>query len=76
MLTLGRLGWNVRTLNFSNITVQERSNAEMYYLSRIAKELGEALEENGEEVKRRHPRWAELCRCMYLPPEICSFSLG
>ena len=36
MLTLARLR-NLKTLNFSNISAAERTNAEMYYLSRIGK---------------------------------------
>ncbi|KAL2165432.1 hypothetical protein VTH06DRAFT_730 [Thermothelomyces fergusii] len=63
MLTLARLP-SLRMLNFSAITPAERADAEMFYLSRIARQLatvpeGDAAAEAA--VLRRHPRWAELC---------------
>lgn len=63
MLTVGRLSWRVRLLNFTTITIQERTNAELYYLGRIAKELAEVAEGEEEEIiVRQHPRWSELCK--------------
>ncbi|KAK3329302.1 hypothetical protein B0H66DRAFT_585817 [Apodospora peruviana] len=60
MLLLARLP-ALKTLNFSTITAADRTNAEMYYLSRIARQLS-AVPETGEaEVLARHRRWAELC---------------
>ncbi|KAL7270016.1 hypothetical protein RUND412_007293 [Rhizina undulata] len=62
MLTVGRLLMDVTLLNFSKITVLERTNAELYYLSRIAREIAEAGgEEKGDEVVKHHARWTELC---------------
>ncbi|KAI9814468.1 MAG: hypothetical protein M1827_003324 [Pycnora praestabilis] len=68
MLTLARLG-NLRQLNFSNITQQERTNAEMYYLSRIAKELAAVPEKEEESITAQHKRYAELSE-LYGPPII------
>ncbi|KAI9783912.1 MAG: hypothetical protein M1816_001122 [Peltula sp. TS41687] len=68
MLTLARLPC-LKILNFSNITPQERTNAEIYYLSRITKEL-EAVSENEEnQVIQNHPRYSTLCE-LYGPPTI------
>lgn len=60
MLMAARLP-SVRTLNFSNITTADRTNAEMYYLSRIARQLSTAPEAEEAQVLARHRRWAELC---------------
>lgn len=60
MLTLARLG-NVKSLNFSNITPAERTNAEMFYLSRIGKEMAEVPEEDEKLVTSQHKRFDELC---------------
>ncbi|KAF8476238.1 hypothetical protein BDZ91DRAFT_844867 [Kalaharituber pfeilii] len=62
MLTLGRLSWKVRILNYSTITMQERTNAELYYLGKIAKEMAEVPETEEQSVLENHPRWAELCK--------------
>ncbi|KAF8458977.1 hypothetical protein BGX38DRAFT_1084780 [Terfezia claveryi] len=63
MLTVGRLSWKVRLLNFTTITIQERTNAELYYLGRIAKEMAEVAQGEEEElIVRQHPRWNELCK--------------
>jgi hypothetical protein len=62
MLLVARVP-GLRTLNFSSITPADRANAEMFYLSRIARQLA-AVEEGSEaerEVLRSHRRWAELC---------------
>lgn len=60
MLLLARLP-NLKTLNFSTITTADRTNAEMYYLSRIARQLAAVPESAEAEVLARHRRWAELC---------------
>ncbi|KAJ4417757.1 hypothetical protein N0V85_001728 [Neurospora sp. IMI 360204] len=60
MLMAARLP-SVRTLNFSNITTADRTNAEMYYLSRIARQLSTTPEADEAQVLARHRRWAELC---------------
>lgn len=60
MLLVGRLP-NLKTLNFSTITAADRTNAEMYYLSRIARQLSAVPETLEGEVLARHRRWGELC---------------
>ncbi|KAK3300088.1 uncharacterized protein B0H64DRAFT_6902 [Chaetomium fimeti] len=64
MLTLARLP-ALRTLNFSAVTPADRADADMFYLSRIARQLA-AVPEGGDTkeegvVLARHRRWAELC---------------
>ncbi|KAM5380213.1 hypothetical protein ACJZ2D_003664 [Fusarium nematophilum] len=60
MFAVARLA-SLKSLNFSQITAADRTNAEMFYLSRIAKQLA-AVPENAEaEVLALHPRYAELC---------------
>lgn len=68
MLLLARLP-NLKTLNFSTITQADRTNAEMYYLSRIARQLSAVPESAESEVLKRHRRWAELCE-VYGEPAI------
>lgn len=60
MLTLARLG-NLKVLNFSKISTQERVNAEMFYLSRIGQELAKVPENQEAIVISRHKRYSELC---------------
>ncbi|AEO53244.1 hypothetical protein MYCTH_2294310 [Thermothelomyces thermophilus ATCC 42464] len=60
MLTLARLP-SLRILNFSTITPADRADAEMFYLSRIARQLASVPESGEAAVLRRHRRWAELC---------------
>ena len=65
MLTLARFG-NLRTLNFSTITPQDRLNGELYYLSSVEHEF-EASSAQGQvwstaQVNSKHPRYLELCR--------------
>ena len=67
MLTVGRLSWKVRLLNFTTITMQDRTNAELYYLNKIAKELGEVAEDQKEIVIKNHPRWGDLCKAHGTP---------
>lgn len=61
MLTLARFPSTLRTLNFSNISLQDRSNAEMYYLSLIGKTLSATSEEEEPSILAEHPRYSELC---------------
>lgn len=68
MLTLARLP-NLKALNFSNISAQERTNAEMFYLSRIAKALAEVPESQEQNIISQHRRFNELCE-IYGPPTI------
>lgn len=61
MLTLSRFPNSLRTLNFSAISAQDRSNAEMYYLSLIGKELSATTSTDEPNIIATHPRYAELC---------------
>ncbi|KAJ5183595.1 hypothetical protein N7492_001211 [Penicillium capsulatum] len=69
MLTLSRFPPNLRTLNYSAISPQDRSNAEMYYLSLIGKELSATSPEEESGVLAAHPRYSELCD-LYGEPNI------
>lgn len=60
MLTLARLA-NLTTLNFSTITSADRTNAEMFYLSRIGKAIAAFPEGQEALVIKQHPRYQELC---------------
>ncbi|KAH0542747.1 hypothetical protein FGG08_002886 [Glutinoglossum americanum] len=72
MLTLARLK-GLKSLNFSNITPQERTNAEMYYLSRIGRALAAVLEADEPRVLLQHRRYSELCE-LYGPPVVTRVS--
>lgn len=60
MLTLARLP-GLRALNFSAVAPADRTNAEMFYLSRIARQLSSAPPADEPAVLARHRRWADLC---------------
>lgn len=68
MFTIARIG-QLNSLNFSKITVDDRSNAEMFYLSRITKQLAAIPEAAEATVLDLHPRWAELCE-IYGEPDV------
>lgn len=68
ILTLARIG-SLHHLNFSTITLDERTNAELYYLGRISKELSAAPVECEADIIANHPRYDDLC-ALYGPPEI------
>ena len=61
MLTLARLK-SLKSLNFSKITAADRNNAEMFYLSRIAKAMAEVPESEEHIVTSQHKRFAELSK--------------
>lgn len=69
MLTLSRFPASLTTLNFSTISPQDRSNAEMYYLSLIGKELSATSEVEERAILATHPRYQELCE-LYGEPTI------
>ncbi|CAG8906561.1 unnamed protein product [Penicillium egyptiacum] len=69
MLTLSRFPSSLTTLNYSTISPQDRSNAEMYYLSLIGKELSATTEEEEPSILATHPRYSELCE-LYVEPTI------
>ncbi|KAJ5871555.1 Leucine-rich repeat typical subtype [Penicillium soppii] len=69
MLTLSRFPPTLTTLNYSTISPQDRSNAEMYYLSLIGKELSATTEAEEPAILATHPRYSELCE-LYTNPTI------
>lgn len=62
MLTIGRLA-SLTSLNFSAITPTDRNNAEMFYLSRIGRQLASVPDtpEAESKVIAQHRRYKELC---------------
>ncbi|RDA82367.1 hypothetical protein CP533_5999, partial [Ophiocordyceps camponoti-saundersi (nom. inval.)] len=60
MLTIGRLA-GLKTLNFTQIGSEDRKNAEIFYLSRLAKQLAAVPESAEPGIITLHPRYAELC---------------
>jgi len=66
MLALARLA-NLRSLNFSTITTADRTNAEMFYLSRIGKEMAAVPESEEHAITSKHRRYAELCEIYGTP---------
>jgi len=62
LLTIARLP-TLTELNYSPITAAERQNAELYYLSAIAKQVAAAANPAEElQILNEHPRWTELCK--------------
>ncbi|KAL4776506.1 hypothetical protein BDW60DRAFT_176485 [Aspergillus nidulans var. acristatus] len=61
MLTLSRLS-ALQVLNYSTISVKDRNNGELYYLSLIGKELSASPETAEPDILKAHPRYGELCR--------------
>lgn len=68
MFTIARLA-PLKSLNFSHVTATDRANAEMFYLSRIAKQLAAVAESDEDTVLEQHPRYAELCD-IYGEPDV------
>ncbi|KAG6037948.1 hypothetical protein E4U41_004631 [Claviceps citrina] len=68
MTTIGRLA-NLANLNFAAVKPADRSNAEMFYLSRIARQLATVPESAEAAVLAQHPRYGQLCR-LYGEPDI------
>lgn len=70
MLTIGRLA-SLRSLNFSAITPTDRTNAEMFYLSRIGRQLSSVPDTPEAEAKviAQHRRYKELCE-LYGEPAV------
>lgn len=62
MITVARLAC-LQTLNFSAVTPTDRTNAEMFYLSRIGRQLASVPDSPEAEaaVTAQHRRYAELC---------------
>ncbi|KAL2814854.1 hypothetical protein BDW59DRAFT_19736 [Aspergillus cavernicola] len=61
ILTLSRIS-TLQTLNYSTISAKDRSNAELYYLSLIGKELSASPETAESAILAAHPRYDDLCR--------------
>ncbi|PHH53069.1 Tubulin-specific chaperone E [Ceratocystis fimbriata CBS 114723] len=68
MITIGRLP-QIKILNFVSITADDRANAELFYLSRIARELAAVGKEEEETALKHHPRYQMLCE-IYGAPEV------
>ena len=68
MVTVARLPL-IKTLNFVTVTTQDRSQAEMFYLSRIARQLASIPEGEAASVLSAHPRWEALCE-VYGEPDV------
>ncbi|KAG6003304.1 hypothetical protein E4U21_002192 [Claviceps maximensis] len=68
MFTIGRLA-NLKNLNFAAVNTADRSNAEMFYLSRIAKQLATVPEAAESTILAQHPRYTQLCH-LYGEPEV------
>jgi hypothetical protein len=68
MLTVARLK-NLKSLNFSKIMPADRVNAEVFYLSKIAKEMAEVPESQENQVTSQHRRFPELSK-QYGPPTV------
>lgn len=49
-------------LNYSTISAKDRSNAELYYLSLIGKELSASPEAAEADILKPHPRYSGLCQ--------------
>lgn len=69
MLTVARLG-KLISLNYGAISPTERTEAETYYLSRIAKAMAEVPEHLEHTITSQHRRYAELCRIHGAPDVI------
>jgi tubulin-specific chaperone E len=74
MLTLARLK-TLKCLNFSKITAMDRLNAEIFYLSKIAKAMAEVPEGEEHTVTLQHKRYGELCK-QYGAPTVVRKSEG
>lgn len=60
MFTVARIA-QLKILNFTQIIATDRTNAETFYLSRIAKQLATVPEAAEDSIKVLHPRYKELC---------------
>lgn len=69
MLTVARLG-KLSILNYGNISPSERTEAETYYLSQIAKAMAEVPEALEDTITSQHKRYTELCKIHGAPDVI------
>ncbi|KAI4601458.1 hypothetical protein KJ359_011587 [Pestalotiopsis sp. 9143b] len=68
MMTVGRLA-NLKALNFGAISMNDRQDAEMFYLARIGKHLAAVPESEEGWVLAQHKRYDELVQ-IYGPPVV------
>ncbi|QUC17862.1 uncharacterized protein UV8b_02103 [Ustilaginoidea virens] len=68
MFTIGRLA-NLKSLNFAAVKPADRTNAEMFYLSRIARQLATVPEGAEHDILAQHPRYRTLCD-LYGKPDV------
>ncbi|EQL03690.1 Cytoskeleton-associated protein, Gly-rich domain protein [Ophiocordyceps sinensis CO18] len=68
MLTIGRFA-SLKSVNFTQVKPEDRRNAEVFYLSRIAKQLATVSESAEHTILALHPRYAELCT-LYGEPDV------
>ncbi|TLD29304.1 hypothetical protein PspLS_03942 [Pyricularia sp. CBS 133598] len=68
MITIARVAC-LEHLNFSAVTPAERTDAEMFYLSRIARQLATVPEGSEGPILVQHRRYAELCE-LYGEPAV------
>lgn len=67
MITVARLA-ALRSLNFSAVTPTDRTNAEMFYLSRIGRQLASVPEKDEPKIiAAQHRRYEELCEIYGAP---------
>lgn len=60
LLTIARVP-SLTQLNYTDITEAERRNAELYYLSDIAKRIGAATPVEADRIISQHRQWSRLC---------------
>ncbi|KND95341.1 Tubulin-specific chaperone E [Tolypocladium ophioglossoides CBS 100239] len=68
MFTIGRVA-SLTSVNFTQIKPADRTNAEMFYLSRIAKQLATVPESAEHTILALNPRYAKLCK-IYGEPDV------
>lgn len=68
MFTIGRFA-NLKSVNFTQVRPDDRRNAEIFYLSRIAKQLASVPETAEHAILALHPRYSELCT-IYGEPDV------
>ncbi|KAI9890725.1 MAG: hypothetical protein M1814_003655 [Vezdaea aestivalis] len=66
LLTVARLQ-GLQMLNYSQIRQADRQNAELHYLSSIARTLSQEPLHMESQILSEHPRWAELCQVYGTP---------
>lgn len=66
MFTVGRLA-SLKSLNFGTISVDERQDAEIFYLAHIGKHLATVPKTQEAEILQYHKRYAELCELYGTP---------